>query len=46
MNYTKFNDLANTKENNFILIHPQGAELNTLLTYGSFSLEFWRLDCW
>ena len=32
MNYTNFNDLANTKENNFILIHPQGAPLNTVLT--------------
>ena len=43
MNYTKFNDLANTKENNFILIHPQGAELNTLLTYGS---SHWNSGAW
>ena len=32
MAYTNFNDLADTKENNFILIHPQGAPLNTVLT--------------
>ena len=30
MQYADFRDLANTKENNFILIHPQGAPLNTL----------------
>ena len=43
MNYTRFNDLANTKENNFILIHPQGAELNTILTYGS---SHWNSGAW
>lgn len=42
-NYSSFNSLANTKENNFILIHPQGAELNTLLTYGS---SHWNSGAW
>ena len=27
--YSRFNALANTKENNFLLIHPQGAPMNT-----------------
>ena len=38
-----FNDLANTKENNFILIHPQGAPLNTVLTS---SVSHWNSGGW
>jgi polyhydroxybutyrate depolymerase len=43
MNYTNFNNLANTEENNFILIHPQGAPLNTLLTSSS---SHWNSGGW
>jgi polyhydroxybutyrate depolymerase len=43
MNYTNFNNLANTKENNFILIHPQGAPLNTALTLSS---SHWNSGGW
>ncbi len=43
MDYTNFNDLANTKENNFILIHPQGAPLNTVLTSSS---SHWNSGGW
>ena len=43
MNYTNFNNLANTKENNFILIHPQGAPLNTVLTSSS---SHWNSGGW
>jgi len=43
MNYTNFNDLANTKENNFILIYPQGAPLNTALTS---STSHWNSGGW
>ena len=43
MNYTNFNNLANTKENNFILIHPQGAPLNTALTSSS---SHWNSGGW
>ena len=43
MAYTNFNDLANTKENNFILIHPQGAPLNTVLTSSS---SHWNSGGW
>ena len=43
MYYTNFNNLANTKENNFILIHPQGAPLNTVLTSGS---SHWNSGGW
>ena len=43
MAYTNFNDLADTKENNFILIHPQGAPLNTVLTSSS---SHWNSGGW
>jgi len=43
MTYTNFNNLANTKENNFILIHPQGAPLNTVLTSSS---SHWNSGGW
>ena len=43
MYYTNFNNLANTKENNFILIHPQGAPLNTVLTSSS---SHWNSGGW
>src|SRR6056300_19966 len=43
MNYTNFNNLANNKENNFILIHPQGAPLNTALTS---SASHWNSGGW
>jgi polyhydroxybutyrate depolymerase len=43
MYYTNFNNLANTKENNFILIHPQGAPLNTALTSSS---SHWNSGGW
>ena len=43
MNYTNFNNLANTEENNFILIHPQGAPLNTVLTSSS---SHWNSGGW
>lgn len=43
MNYTNFNNLANTKENNFILIYPQGAPLNTALTSSS---SHWNSGGW
>ena len=43
MQYGDFRDLANTKENNFILIHPQGAPLNTVLTS---SISHWNSGGW
>lgn len=43
MQYADFRDLANTKENNFILIHPQGAPLNTVLTS---SASHWNSGGW
>ncbi|MDB2503008.1 hypothetical protein N9X43_00040 [Gammaproteobacteria bacterium] len=43
MNYTNFNNLVNTEENNFILIHPQGAPLNTVLTSSS---SHWNSGGW
>ena len=43
MQYADFRDLANTKENNFILIHPQGAPLNTALTS---SASHWNSGGW
>jgi len=43
MQYADFRDLANTKENNFILIHPQGAPLNTSLTS---SASHWNSGGW
>jgi len=43
MQYADFRDLANTKENNFILIHPQGAPLNTVLTS---STSHWNSGGW
>ena len=43
MYYTNFNNLANTKENNFILIHPQGAPLSTVLTSSS---SHWNSGGW
>ena len=43
MYYTNFNNLSNTKENNFILIHPQGAPLSTVLTSSS---SHWNSGGW
>lgn len=43
MQYGDFRSLANTKENNFILIHPQGAPLNTALTS---SESHWNSGGW
>jgi len=43
MLYTNFKDLTTTKENNFILIHPQGAPLNTALTSSS---SHWNSGAW
>ena len=43
MQYGDFRSLANTKENNFILIHPQGAPLNTALTS---SESHWNSGAW
>lgn len=43
MQYGDFRNLANTKENNFILIHPQGAPLNTVLTS---SISHWNSGGW
>jgi polyhydroxybutyrate depolymerase len=43
MQYGDFRDLANTKDNNFILIHPQGAPLNTALTS---SASHWNSGGW
>ena len=42
-NYSSFNTLANTKENNFILIHPQGAPMNTSLASSS---SHWNSGGW
>ena len=42
-NYSSFNSLANTKENNFILIHPQGAPMNTSLASSS---SHWNSGGW
>ena len=43
MQYADFRDLANNKENNFILIHPQGAPLNTAL---ASSQSHWNSGGW
>ena len=43
MQYGDFRDFANTKDNNFILIHPQGAPLNTALTS---SASHWNSGGW
>ena len=43
MQYGDFRDFANTKDNNFILIHPQGAPLNTALTS---SVSHWNSGGW
>ena len=43
MQYGDFRDFANNKENNFILIHPQGAPLNTALTS---SASHWNSGGW
>ena len=43
MEYADFRDLANTKENNFILIHPQGAPMNTAL---ASSASHWNSGGW
>jgi len=43
MNYTNFQDFTTTEENNFILIHPQGAPLNTVLTSSS---SHWNSGGW
>ena len=43
MQYGDFRSLANTKENNFILIHPQGAPLNTAL---ASSQSHWNSGGW
>ena len=43
MEYTDLNNYTNTKENNFILIHPQGAPLNTPLTSSS---SHWNSGAW
>ena len=42
-NYSSFNSLANTKENNFLLIHPQGAPMNTTLASSS---SHWNSGGW
>ena len=41
--YSRFNALANTKENNFLLIHPQGAPMNTSLASSS---SHWNSGGW
>ena len=41
--YSRFNSLANTKENNFLLIHPQGAPMNTSLASSS---SHWNSGGW
>ena len=43
MLYADFRDLAITEQNNFILIHPQGAPLNTALTSSS---SHWNSGGW
>jgi polyhydroxybutyrate depolymerase len=43
MSYTELNSLTFTKENNFILIHPQGAPLKTALTSSS---SHWNSGGW
>ena len=43
MEYTGLNNYTNSKENNFILIHPQGAPLNTALTS---STSHWNSGAW
>ena len=43
MEYTGLNNYTNTKENNFILVHPQGAPLNTALTS---STSHWNSGAW
>ena len=43
MEYTGLNNYTNTKENNFVLIHPQGAPLNTPLTS---SASHWNSGAW
>tara|TARA_B100000902_G_scaffold384610_1_gene424972 strand:- start:2536 stop:3510 length:975 start_codon:yes stop_codon:yes gene_type:complete len=43
MEYTGLNNYTNSKENNFILIHPQGAPLNTALTS---SASHWNSGAW
>ena len=43
MQYTGLNNYTNSKENNFILIHPQGAPLNTALTS---SASHWNSGAW
>ena len=42
-NYSSFNSLANTKENNFLLIHPQGAPMSTTLASSS---SHWNSGGW
>jgi polyhydroxybutyrate depolymerase len=43
MQYGDFREYTNTKENNFILIHPQGAPLNTVITNSS---SHWNSGGW
>ena len=43
MRYGDFRDLAYTKDKNFILIHPQGAPLNTAL---ASSVSHWNSGAW
>jgi len=43
MQYTGLDNYTNSKENNFILIHPQGAPLNTVLTS---STSHWNSGAW
>ena len=43
MQYTGLDNYTNSKENNFILIHPQGAPLNTALTS---STSHWNSGAW
>jgi polyhydroxybutyrate depolymerase len=43
MQYADFRDLAYTKDTNFILIHPQGAPLNTAI---ASSVSHWNSGAW
>ena len=43
MQYADFRDLAYSKDNNFILIHPQGAPLNTAI---ASSVSHWNSGAW
>ena len=43
MQYADFRDLAYSKDKNFILIHPQGAPLNTAL---ASSVSHWNSGAW